>query len=61
MDAVYLPFLVHPQHLRDYFSLAEKMGISGFSVTIPHKQKIMRYLDIIDRWSPHWRGEHGVA
>jgi 3-dehydroquinate dehydratase/shikimate dehydrogenase len=48
MDAVYLPFLVHPQHLRDYFSLAEKMGISGFSVTIPHKQKIMRYLDIID-------------
>ena len=48
MDAVYLPFLVHPQHLRDFFSLAEKMGISGFSVTIPHKQKIMRYLDIID-------------
>jgi len=48
MDAVYLPFLVHPQHLRDYFLLAEKMGISGFSVTIPHKQKIMRYLDIID-------------
>jgi 3-dehydroquinate dehydratase / shikimate dehydrogenase len=48
MDAVYLPFLVHPQHLRDYFSLAEKMGISGFSVTIPHKQKIMRYLDVID-------------
>jgi 3-dehydroquinate dehydratase / shikimate dehydrogenase len=48
MDAVYLPFLVHPQHLRDYFSLAEKMGISGFSVTIPHKQKVMRYLDVID-------------
>ncbi len=48
MDAVYLPFLVHPPHLKDFLTLAEKLGISGFSVTIPHKQKIMRYLDIVD-------------
>src|SRR5260370_1136183 len=39
MDAVYLPFLVHPPHLKDYFTFAEKMGVAGFSVTIPHKQK----------------------
>lgn len=48
IDAVYLPFLVHPPHLRDFLTLAEKLGISGFSVTIPHKQKIIRYLDIVD-------------
>ncbi len=48
MDAVYLPFLVSPQNLKDFFTLADKQPISGFSVTIPHKQKVLRYLDIID-------------
>lgn len=48
MDAVYLPFLVAPQHLKDFFVFAEKQPISGFSVTIPHKQKVIRYLDVID-------------
>jgi 3-dehydroquinate dehydratase/shikimate dehydrogenase len=48
LDAVYLPFLVHPPHLKDFMGLAEKLPIAGFSVTIPHKQKVIRYLDIID-------------
>lgn len=48
VDAVYLPFLVTPLHLRDFFTLAEKIPISGFSVTIPHKQKVIRYLDVVD-------------
>jgi 3-dehydroquinate dehydratase/shikimate dehydrogenase len=48
MDAVYLPFLVAPPHLKDFFVLADKQPISGFSVTIPHKQKVLRYLDIVD-------------
>ncbi|MEJ7607164.1 MAG: hypothetical protein WKF37_13085 [Bryobacteraceae bacterium] len=47
-DAVYLPFLVHPPQLKDFMTLAEKLPISGFSVTIPHKQRIVRYIDIID-------------
>ena len=51
VEAVYLPFLVSPQHLRDFFSLSEKLPVSGFSVTIPHKQKIIRYLDSVDALS----------
>jgi 3-dehydroquinate dehydratase / shikimate dehydrogenase len=48
IDAVYLPFLVSPLQLRDFFTLADKTPISGFSVTIPHKQKVIRYLDVVD-------------
>lgn len=48
LDAVYLPLLVHPAQLKDFFSMAEKLPISGCSVTIPHKQKVMRYLHAID-------------
>ncbi len=48
MDAVYLPFLVQPNQLKDFFASAEKLPIAGFSVTIPHKQKVLRYLDAVD-------------
>jgi 3-dehydroquinate dehydratase / shikimate dehydrogenase len=48
LDAVYLPFLVQPAQLKDFFILAESLPIAGFSVTIPHKQKIIRYLDAVD-------------
>ena len=48
IDAVYLPFLVTPLQLRDFFALADKVPITGFSVTIPHKQKVIRYLDAVD-------------
>lgn len=46
MDAVYLPFLVHD--LRDFLSAVEPLGIRGFSVTLPYKQKILRHLDDCD-------------
>ena len=48
MDAVYVPFLVQPAQLKDFFALAEGLPVTGFSVTIPHKQKILRYLNAVD-------------
>ncbi|HYZ87596.1 MAG TPA: shikimate dehydrogenase [Bryobacteraceae bacterium] len=48
LDAIYLPFLVHPPHLKDFFTMAEALGVQGASVTIPHKQKVIRYLDMVD-------------
>lgn len=46
MDAVYLPFLV--RDLRDFLAVASDFGVEGFSVTLPHKQAILRYLDDCD-------------
>ncbi len=46
MDAVFLPFLV--RDLRDFLLSVERLGIAGFSVTLPHKQAILRHLDDCD-------------
>ncbi|HVY95271.1 MAG TPA: type I 3-dehydroquinate dehydratase, partial [Bryobacteraceae bacterium] len=48
IDAVYVPLLVNPNQLRDFFQFAEDLPLSGFSVTIPHKRRIIRYLDQVD-------------
>lgn len=48
VDAVYLPFRTPATQLGDWMKLAAALPVAGFSVTIPHKQKIGRYLDIID-------------
>jgi len=42
MDAVYLPFLV--RRLDDFLAAIPEFGVRGFSVTIPHKQAILRHL-----------------
>jgi len=46
MNAVYLPFRV--QEIRDFLGAVGPLGIAGFSVTLPHKQRILRYLDDCD-------------
>ena len=46
LDAIYLPFRV--RDLRDFIEAVRGFGISGFSVTLPHKQRILEYLDGCD-------------
>jgi 3-dehydroquinate dehydratase/shikimate dehydrogenase len=48
VDAVYVPFLVSQANLGDWMNFALKLPVAGFSVTIPHKQRIIRHLDTID-------------
>ena len=42
VDAVYLPFLVH--QLRDFLEAVPEFGVRGFSVTLPHKQTLLKHL-----------------
>ncbi|MGB8323563.1 MAG: shikimate dehydrogenase [Candidatus Acidiferrum sp.] len=42
-DAVFLPFLVEKLH--EFLNNAAELGVRGFSVTLPHKTSIFRYLD----------------
>ena len=46
VDAVYLPFLV--KDLREFLKAVPELGVRGFSVTIPHKQAILRYVHDCD-------------
>jgi 3-dehydroquinate dehydratase/shikimate dehydrogenase len=46
INAVYVPFPV--RDLRDFLASFEAFGIAGFSVTLPHKERILRHLDGCD-------------
>jgi 3-dehydroquinate dehydratase / shikimate dehydrogenase len=46
INALFLPCLVHD--LKDFADAIGDFGMKGFSVTIPHKERILRYLDRCD-------------
>jgi shikimate dehydrogenase len=46
INAVYLPFEV--TDLNDFLSCVHDYGLAGFSVTAPHKEKILKHLDSVD-------------
>lgn len=48
LDAVYVPFAVHPDHLGNAIDGLRSLAISGFNVTIPHKETIIPFLDALD-------------
>jgi 3-dehydroquinate dehydratase/shikimate dehydrogenase len=49
IDGVYLPFRVEPERLGDFFRFAEELPVEGFSVTLPHKEKVIRNLAGTDK------------
>ena len=42
---VYVPFLVHPADLRKAVQAIRAYNLVGVNVTVPHKERIIRYLD----------------
>lgn len=48
IDAVYLPFRVEREYLRDFFKMLRELPVQGVSVTIPHKQRVGKHLDQVD-------------
>lgn len=47
-DAAYLPLHVLPENLEQAFTGMKILGISGFNITIPHKETIIPLLDELD-------------
>jgi shikimate dehydrogenase len=48
IDYVYLPFPIKPEDLHTAVQGFAAIGVVGFSVTIPHKQAILRFLSAIE-------------
>ncbi len=46
MDAVYLPIPV--RDVRDFVAVIPELRLKGFSVTLPHKESVLRYLSECD-------------
>ena len=45
LDAAYLPFDISPESLPQAIDALRTLGVSGFNVTIPHKEAILPLLD----------------
>ncbi|HEX3727752.1 MAG TPA: shikimate dehydrogenase [Pirellulales bacterium] len=48
INAVYVPFRVPREHLGQFLQDAPALGISGLSVTIPHKEAVLKKLTTMD-------------
>ncbi len=48
LDFVYLPFPVKPQGLEDAVKAIKSLNMVGVNVTIPHKGKVLDYLNEVD-------------
>lgn len=46
IDAIYLPFDVKPEDLRDAIFGARALGFKGLNVTIPHKEEVTKYVKL---------------
>lgn len=47
LNAVYFPFSVEPERLREAVEAVRALQMGGINVTIPHKQAVIPYLDRI--------------
>jgi shikimate dehydrogenase len=45
LDSCYVPFAVHPNDLKRAISAALPLGLCGLNITVPHKEKVIAFLD----------------
>jgi shikimate dehydrogenase len=48
LDFIYVAFKVESEHLQESISGIRSLGIHGLNVTIPHKEGVIKYLDLVD-------------
>ncbi len=48
LDCCYLPFLVHPDALKQAVESVRALGLLGANLTIPHKKTVIPFLDTLD-------------
>ena len=48
LNMLYLPFRVPKEYLEEFIQICPEMGIHGLSVTIPHKEKILKCINVLD-------------
>ena len=49
LDYCYVAFPVHPDYLEEAVKAIKALNFSGVNVTIPHKEKVIPFLDEIDK------------
>ncbi len=49
MNCVYVPFRVPREHLAQFLADCPGLGVKGLSVTIPHKEAVLRHCSKVDR------------
>ena len=48
LDYCYIPFSVHPDHLRNAIEAIRSLNLCGVNLTIPHKEASLPFLDSMD-------------
>lgn len=48
LNMLYLPFRVPREYLEEFIEICPEMGIRGLSVTIPHKEKCLKCINVLD-------------
>lgn len=49
LDCCYVTFSVKPEFLRDAVRSIRALNLAGVNVTVPHKEKVMPFLDEVDK------------
>jgi 3-dehydroquinate dehydratase / shikimate dehydrogenase len=61
LDLIYLPFRVPSEHLEEFMRHCPEIDIRGLSVTLPHKEKILKHLNVLDDISASLRSVNTVV